>query len=88
MQSAIVGQAGSRLCGIRSKCCNRDTLPGQSVYWHLTRGPENASYRERVFLLHSDCMAGMAKRAPEGVPAKASVVREEMAALRAAARAA
>ena len=87
MKSAVVGQPGSQLHGIRTKCCNRSTRTGQAVSWHLFHHAIGLSFRERAIILHATCMAEIAARAPDSAPVRPPELAAEMAALRAAAAA-
>lgn len=84
MKTAVVGQAGSQLHGIRAKCCPRSTKAGQVVFWTLTAGKPKAAWRERCFVLHATCMAEKIASAPAGAPARPTEIEAELAALRAA----
>lgn len=87
MKSALVGSPISQFHGLRTKCCRRSTRTGQAIYWQLTKGPKNASWRERVFVLHVACMAEMVAAAPQGAPARPAEIAAEIVALREAAAA-
>lgn len=68
MRTALVGNAGSRLHGVKTRCCNRATKPGEAVLWTLTRPAKNVSYTERLVILHVDCTRRLCDQAPEGAP--------------------
>ena len=83
MKTSVVGQPGSQLHGLSTKCCKRRTKPGQVVFWALTAPAANVSWRQRAFVLHADCMATMVANAPDGAPVRPPELAAEMAALRA-----
>lgn len=85
MKTAIVGQPNSQLHGIRAKCCPRKTRAGQVVFWTLTAGKPNASFRERAFIVHATCMAEKLATAPEGAPCRPPEIQAELDALKEAA---
>lgn len=87
MKTATVGQAGSQLHGIRAKCCPRKTKAGQVVFWTLTAGKPNASWRERAFILHATCMAEKIAAAPDSAPCRPAEIQAELDALKEAAAA-
>lgn len=87
MKTAIVGGPDSRLHGLKAKCCNRTSKTGETVFWSLTAPRPKASWRERVFLLHADCMQAKIDAAPAGAPVGQAAVAAEVAALRSAAAA-
>lgn len=89
MKSATIGNPGSQLHGLRTKCCSRTTRTGQAVYWALTASKPDTSWRERAFVLHVECMAAMVAAAPSvGAPVRPPELAAEIAALKAAAAAA